>query len=78
MSSPSPTPEHLGAQLARLQKQLSFMRLQALIQRGASAQGRMTKFMDLAARHVMIHPDFYCHEQASDVLDTAEAIFSRH
>lgn len=78
MSNLAPTPEHLGAQLARLQKQLSFMRLQALIQRGASAQGRMTKFMDQATRSVMCQPDFYCHTQASDALDTAEAIFSRH
>lgn len=72
-----PTPEHLGAQLARLQKQLSTMRLQSLAQRGASTQARMVSFMDLATRCVMCHPDFYCHGQASDALDTAEAIFSR-
>lgn len=74
-----PTTEELAASLSRLERQLSHMRLQALIQRRVyeSNNPHVIASMDLATRHVMCHPDFYCHTQASDALDDAEAIFSR-
>ena len=73
---PHPTPEELAAKLARLERQLSHMRLQALLRTEHTRSSHQAP-LDYAVRVVMCPPDFYCHSTASAALDDAEALFSR-